>query len=199
MRGIETAGAVATKPPTDPAKPSLSAGIRIIWHPASRYRWKMDVSDLIEALDDLVREAKTLPLTKQARLARQELFGLLDQMRESLPAEMKQARLVVTERQQTAQDATRETDQLLADARRRAAEETSQATVAKLAEREAQQILTDARRQALRVRTVADERADEILSSLDVNLEQFLQAVQRGRESLRDRFGPETAARSSAP
>ena len=148
----------------------------------------MDVSDWIDRLDDLVREAKTLPLTNQVRVARQELFDLLDQIRAIVPGEVTQARRIVKERRQIDEEVMREADRVRAEARERAAEGASQTVVTRLAERQADRILADGRQQARRSRAATDEWADEILATLQLNLEEFLQAVQRGREYMRDRF-----------
>ena len=54
----------------------------------------------------------------------------------------------------------------------------------RLAERQARQILDAAKQREREVRLGAEDYADEILSTLEVNLGKFLAAVQRGREQL---------------
>jgi hypothetical protein len=58
----------------------------------------MDVLVLIDKLDDLVHNAKAVPLTDQVRLDREEIYEILDQMRATIPEEIKQARWIVKER-----------------------------------------------------------------------------------------------------
>lgn len=41
----------------------------------------MDVLALIDRLDDLVHNAKAVPLSDQVRIDREQIFDLLDQMR----------------------------------------------------------------------------------------------------------------------
>src|SRR6266508_2411253 len=131
----------------------------------------MDVLVLIDKLDDLVHNAKAVPLTDQVRIDREEIYEILDQMRATIPEEIKQARWIVKERQE-----------MLAEAREQAAREASQTEIVRLAERQAQDILEDARRQARETRLEMEDWADSILSTLEVNLEKFLGAVKRGRE-----------------
>ena len=57
----------------------------------------MDVLVLIDRLDDLVLNAKAVPLTDQVRLDREEIYEILDQMRATIPEEIKQARWIVKE------------------------------------------------------------------------------------------------------
>src|ERR687898_846965 len=94
----------------------------------------MDVLVLIDKLDDLVHNARPVPLTDQVRVDREEIYDLLDQMRATIPEEIKQARG---------------------------------------RERE--------------IRLGAEDYADEILNTLEVNLQKFLAAVQRGRDRLAGR------------
>src|SRR5262249_16010217 len=147
----------------------------------------MDVLVLIDKLDDLVHNAKAVPLTDQVRIDREEIYDILDQMRATIPEEIKQARWIVKERQEMLAEAKRETDRLLGEAREQAVREASQTEIVKIAERQAQDIIDDARRQARETRLEMEDWADSILSTLEVNLEKFLTAVKRGRERLHER------------
>src|SRR4029077_19747757 len=60
----------------------------------------MDVLVLIDKRDDLVHNAKAVPLTDQVRIDREEIYDILDQMRATIPEEIKQARWIVKERQE---------------------------------------------------------------------------------------------------
>ena len=55
----------------------------------------MDVLVLIDKLDDVVHNARPVPLTDQVRVDREEIYDLLDQMRATIPEEIKQARWIV--------------------------------------------------------------------------------------------------------
>ncbi len=57
----------------------------------------MDVQVLIDKLDDLVHDAKVVPLTDQVRIDKEEIYDILDQLRAILPEEIKQARWIVKE------------------------------------------------------------------------------------------------------
>src|ERR1051325_7309839 len=78
----------------------------------------MDVLVLIDKLDDLVHNAKAVPLTDQVRIDREEIYDILDQMRATIPEEIKQARWIVKERQEMLAEAKRECDRILGEARR---------------------------------------------------------------------------------
>src|SRR5437667_178758 len=146
----------------------------------------MDVLVLIDKLDDIVHNAKAVPLTDQVRIDREEIYDILDQMRATIPEEIKQARWIVKERQEMLAEAKRECDRLIGEAREQAVREASQTEIVKLAERQAQDIVDDARRQARETRLEMEDWADGILSTLEVNLDKFLAAVKRGRGRLHE-------------
>src|SRR5437773_6603026 len=104
----------------------------------------MDVLVLIDKLDDLVHNAKAVPLTGQVRIDREEIYDILDQIRGTIPGEIKQARWIVKERQEMVAGAKRECGRLLGEAREQAGREASQTRIVKLAERQAQEIVEDA-------------------------------------------------------
>jgi len=144
----------------------------------------VDVLELIDKLDDLIHNARPVPLTDQVRIDREAIFELLDEMRSTIPEEVKQARWIVKERQEMLAEARREADRMLAEARERVQHEISQQEVVRQAEREAQDMLEAARQREREVRLGAEDYADEVLGTLEVNLGKFLKAVQRGRERL---------------
>jgi hypothetical protein len=147
----------------------------------------VDVLVLFDRLDDLVHNAKAVPLSDQVRIDREEIFDVLDQMRATIPEEVKQARWIVKERQEMLGEAKRDVDRLLAEARERVGRETSYTEIVKIAERQAQDIVGEARRAAWETKLEIDDWADGILATLDVNLDRFLSAVRRGRQGLQER------------
>ena len=59
--------------------------------------------------------------------------------------------------------------------------------ITRQAERAAEEIVEEAREREREIRLGAEDYADEILVTLEVNLQKFLQAVQRGRDRLQGR------------
>jgi cell division septum initiation protein DivIVA len=147
----------------------------------------MDVLALIDKLDDLVHNARPVPLTDQVRIDREAIYELLDEMRSTIPEEVKQARWIVKERQEMLAEAKREAERILTDSREKAAQTASEQEVVKRAERQAAEIVEEARLREREVRLGAEDYADEVLGTLEVNLGKFLAAVQRGREKLQGR------------
>ena len=150
----------------------------------------MDVLVLIDKLDDLVHNAKPVPLTDQVRVDKEEIYDILDQMRATIPEEIKQARWIVKERQEMLAEAKREAERIVKEARERQERLLGEEEVTKQAERAAEDIVEDARAREREIRLGAEDYADEILSTLEVNLSKFIAAVQRGRERLQGKDEP---------
>ena len=150
----------------------------------------MDVLVLIDKLDDLVHNAKAVPLTDQVRIDREEIYDILDQMRATIPEEIKQARWIVKERQEMLAEAKREAERVVKEARDQSERLISNEEVYKQAERAAEEIIEDARETERQIRLGAEDYADEILNTLEVNLSKFIAAVQRGRERLQGKDEP---------
>jgi pantetheine-phosphate adenylyltransferase len=148
---------------------------------------EVDVLVLIDKLDELVLNARGVPMSNQVRLDRDEIEDIISHMRATIPEEIKQARWIVKERQEMLAEAKREAERMIGEARDHAAREASQQEVVKLAERQAEDVLADARRKAREMRLGADDYADSILENMETNLTKFLSAVQRGREQLSGR------------
>src|SRR6476620_6143379 len=159
----------------------------------------MDVLVLIDKLDDLVHNAKPIPLSDNVRVDKEEIYDLLDQMRATIPEEIKQARWIVKERQEMLAEAKRAAERIVKEARERQNQLVSDEEVTKQAGRAAENIIEDARAREREIRLGAEDYADEILNTLEVNLSKFIAAVQRGRERLQGKGEPARDTRRFVP
>src|SRR6188508_869450 len=147
----------------------------------------MDVLVLIDKLDDLIHNAKPIPLTDNVRVDKEEIYDLLDQMRATIPEEIKQARWIVKERQEMLAEAKREAERIVKEANDEQLRLVSEQEVVKQAENHAEDIVEEARAREREIRLGAEDYADDILNTLEVNLTKFIAAVQRGRDRLQGR------------
>src|SRR5256714_1617938 len=148
----------------------------------------MDVLVLIDKLDDTIHNAKPVPLmADQVRVDKEEIYDILDQMRATIPEEIKQARWIVKERQEMLAEAKREAERILKEARDEQARLINDEEVVRQAERQAEEIIEEARAREREIRLGAEDYADDILNTLEVNLQKFTATVQRGRDRLAGR------------
>ncbi|HEY4687060.1 MAG TPA: hypothetical protein VIH20_02485 [Candidatus Subteraquimicrobiales bacterium] len=144
----------------------------------------MDVMALIDRLEDLVATARKVPFGSMVLLSEQKLYEVIDEMRSSLPEELKQARWIVKERQEMVNEAEKEANRITGEAKEKAKDLAAESEIVKQAEEQAAEILDSARSREREIRLGAEDYADEMLANLEVNLGKLLTAVQRGRDRL---------------
>jgi cell division septum initiation protein DivIVA len=144
----------------------------------------MDIMALIDRVEEIVDNAKGVPFTNQKMVEPDAVYEIIDEIRAQFPDELKQARWIVKERQEMLEEAEKEANRILEEARERARALANEQEVVRLAESQAADILDKARNQEREIRLGAEDYADEMLANLEVNLGKLLTAVQRGRDRL---------------
>ena len=144
----------------------------------------MDVLELINKLDELVRNAKHLPLSREVRVDKDKLDGLLDEMRATIPEEINEARWIVKERAEMLAAAEREAERIVGEAQESQTQLVAEHHLTGQAALAAEEIIDGARAEEREIRLGAEDYADEILGTFEGNLSRFIAAVQRGRERL---------------
>ena len=144
----------------------------------------MDIMALIDRIEEIVESGRAVPFSNQKMVDPDKVFEIVDEIRAQFPDELKQARWIVKERQEMLEEAEKEANRILEEARDRAQAIASEQEVVKLSEQQAAAILDDARAKEREIRLGAEDYADEMLANLEVNLGKLLTAVQRGRDRL---------------
>src|SRR5512135_3413966 len=144
----------------------------------------MDIMALIDRIEEIVDNGRTVPFSNGKIVDPDKVFEIVDEIRASFPDELKQARWIVKERQEMIEEAEKEANRILEEARDRADAMASEQEVVKRANEQAAAVLDSARQQEREIRLGAEDYADEMLANLEVNLGKLLTAVQRGRDRL---------------
>jgi cell division septum initiation protein DivIVA len=144
----------------------------------------MDIMALIDRIEEAMDGSRSVPLMRGRLVDVDKVYEIIDEIRASFPDELKQARWIVKERQEMLEEAEKEANRVLEEARDRAEGMASEQEVVKRANEQAASILDSARQQEREIRLGAEDYADEMLANLEVNLGKLLTAVQRGRDRL---------------
>jgi cell division septum initiation protein DivIVA len=147
----------------------------------------MDVLYLLDQLEEVLGAGSRLPLTSRTLVDEQEVLDILDQIRVSIPEELKEARKVTQERDQLLADAQAEADGILRAADAAAAERVGEHHLVRAAEMRAADIEDRALRQAADIRHEADAYAARVLQKLREQIAQVAQTVDRGLVELESR------------
>jgi vacuolar-type H+-ATPase subunit H len=145
----------------------------------------LDLEAKLLQLQQLVDDAKAVPLSASVMINRAEIDGLLEDMRATLPDELTQARWVIRERDEILERAQTDADRMLTDARGESERLVSEQEVVRTAQREAARIVEEARERGRQIRLEAEDYVDAKLANFEVVLTKTLTAVEKGRARLR--------------
>jgi cell division septum initiation protein DivIVA len=144
----------------------------------------MDLAARIQQLEDMVKEAKSMPLSSSALLNREELLEFVAGMREALPEEIKQARWVVRDREELLAKARREAESLVERAKAEQARLVAQEAVVQAAQDEAERIVSEARDHEHQVRMEADDYVDAKLAQFEITIQRLQELMSQAHEAL---------------
>lgn len=155
--------------------------------PASGRDRATDIIFLIERLQSIIETGKRLPLTTNVVVDQAAMLELIDQLRASVPDEVRQAKRVTEEADRIADRAREEADRILGRAQEQAAVLIEERELVKVAKERAGEILDAAGREAAEVRRGADEYAAGVLIRLEGECIKALTSIKRGIDMLDER------------
>jgi F0F1-type ATP synthase membrane subunit b/b' len=158
----------------------------------------MDLAARIQQLEDLVHEAKSMPLSSSLLINKEEILELVAEMKEELPEEIKQARWIVKDREELLAKARLEAESLVEQARHEQVKMARQEEVVERAKHEAERLLELADAEGRRIRLEAEDYVDGKLAQFETVLvrigdeasgtseaiERTLEQVRAGRDKL---------------
>ena len=143
-----------------------------------------DVFKLLEDLEGYIQGCRHVPMTDKVLVGEETLLDYIDRIRSLLPEELRQARLMVKDREHLMDDARVEVERIFAEANQRIEGMIRESEVVKRAEAAAEEIVAQSRRVAHEIRNNATLYADDVMSNLETSLEQNLDMIRSGREEL---------------
>lgn len=133
---------------------------------------------------------KKLPLTNNVVLDQATVLELIDQLRVSVPDEVRQARRITEEAVRITERAREEGDSIVARAQQQAAQMLEERELVRAAQQRAGEILDQAQGEAQEVRRGADEYAAGVLIRLEGECIKALTSIKRGIDMLDERHRP---------
>jgi vacuolar-type H+-ATPase subunit H len=162
--------------------------------PSPREPESMDIMYLLERLEEVLGAGTRLPFSSRALVDDEECFEIIDQIRLSLPNEIRQARKVNADRDAVIDQARTRAEQIIKGAESEAYELVQNHHIAREAEAQREEIIAQAERRAAQVRREVDDYAYQVLLDLDKRLAGLAGTVRNGLRSLQ----PEVEAEVSA-
>jgi len=146
----------------------------------------MDILQLIDRLEELFNEGKAIPFTHNVAVDEDRMLDIIDQMRISIPEEVKKAQQLLSQKDRVMAQAQEEANRTIEIAREKADELIKKDNVVGEAGRRADQILAQARADAEATRHEADDYIVASLSRVQQEMERLLNQVRNGIRTLEE-------------
>ncbi|HKV31933.1 MAG TPA: hypothetical protein VJT14_13055 [Candidatus Dormibacteraeota bacterium] len=145
----------------------------------------MNIHEAIDRLEYVIAHSRQIPLTRTVVVDQEAVLACIDDLRLSLPDEIKQARWTLQEQQRLLSEAQAEAARTVSKAGERAQTMIGQHDLVKRAEKQAEAIMREASAKAEETRRAADRYASEVMQSLEAQLLRTVATVKKGVEALR--------------
>jgi F0F1-type ATP synthase membrane subunit b/b' len=146
----------------------------------------MDILHLVDRLEELFNESRSIPFTHSVIVDEDRMLDIIDQMRVSIPEEIKKAQQLLAQRDRMLAQAQEEGNRTLALAREKGELLVERDAIVQAAQARADQIIAQSRVECEVTKREADEYVMETLSKLELELDRFLGQVRNGIRSLHD-------------
>ena len=139
----------------------------------------MNIDEILNMIDDMLEEAWSLPFSGGRCVVDEDI-------RLNLPGEIKQAKMIVADRNDIIKSAERQAESALRKAEERARMLIAQEEIVKQAQEKAADIIAQAQMAAKEIRRASHEFSDSILKETEENLSSSLKNVRDTRQALRN-------------
>jgi hypothetical protein len=147
----------------------------------------MDILHLVDRMEEIIKEGRRLPFGHLRLVDERRIWPLVDQMRISVPDDMRRAERIIREKKRTRAQATEEAERIIELARQEAAQLAANHSIARNAEQEAAAIREQARQEARHIVAGADEYAYDVLCDLEQELKRALTIIENGIRAVEER------------
>lgn len=140
----------------------------------------MDILALVDRLEDLFNNSRPIPLTHNVIVDEDKFLDIVDQMRITIPEEVKKAQKLFSEKERLIAQAQEESTRIIAKAREKAEQLTDENVLVQEAKHRADQIIEQARMEAEGIKADGDRYALDSLMDFELKVEQLLNQIQNG-------------------
>jgi len=146
----------------------------------------MDILHLVDRLEELFNVSRSVPFTHSVIVDEDRMLDIIDQMRVTIPDEIKKAQQLLAQRDRMLAQAQEEANRTLAIAREKGEKIIDQDSVVEAAKEKSNAIIAQAERDSDNIRKDADSYTLQTLADLELELERVLGQVRNGVRALQD-------------
>lgn len=144
----------------------------------------MDILHLVDRLEELFNGSRSIPLTHSVIVDEDRILDLIDEMRTSIPEEIKKAQQLLAQRDRLLAQAQEEANRTIVLAREKSSQLIDQNSIVQSAQTRSDQIVAQARLEGEATRRAADDYVIETLTKLEMEMERYLAEVRNGIRTL---------------
>ena len=145
----------------------------------------MEIFNLLETIEDMLENSKTLPFTSKAVLDKDELLDIIKEIRLKLPEELKQAKVIKEEHDRIIEKANEEAKEIVKEADNIIISMIDDHEIPKKAYEQKNKIIENANDMAREISNGTKAYADNILAGVQVTLEDALKVIQNNRKEVK--------------
>jgi cell division septum initiation protein DivIVA len=147
----------------------------------------MDILHLVDRLEELFNKSRPLPFTHNVIVDEDRMLDIIDQMRISIPEEVKKAQQVYAQKDRLLAQAQEEAGRKLSIAQEKADQLVEKDLVVVDAQKRANTIIEQARIEADNIKAGADEYAMEKLIELERSIQVLFNQIRNGIRVLEEK------------
>jgi nitrogen-specific signal transduction histidine kinase len=144
----------------------------------------MDILHLVDRLEELFNESRPFPFTHLIIVDEDRMLDLIDQMRVSIPEEIKKSQQVLVQRDRILAQAQEEANRTINLAREKSEELLNQDPTVQAAQDRATQILSKVKEEAEQSKRESDDYVLDTLRRLELEMDRIQTQVRNGITAL---------------
>ncbi len=151
----------------------------------------IEILYLVDRLENLIASSRRIPLVNQFLVKESDILTIIDQMRTSIPDEIKQARRIIQDKERILTQAQAEANKLMARAREETERALNREGLLRSAEERSQEMLRLADEKAEQLKVEADAYVTETLralrdhlSGIEMEIDRSILSIDKGLASL---------------
>lgn len=144
------------------------------------------VEELLNEIQAIMEDAKAVPLTGgKSLIDTEQIMDIIDEIQDSLPSEVRQAKNIVADRSQIIADAKREADDIIRRAEEKKQQMVDQSEIVRAAHAQANEILNDVKAKTADMRRAAGEFVEDIMKKTDEAISTQLTELRKTRQNIK--------------
>jgi vacuolar-type H+-ATPase subunit H len=144
----------------------------------------MAIEEILDEIENILVDSTRVPFTNKLVIEEDDIIRLLDELRDVLPQEIKDAAKIVSERQRILEEAQKEAQNIVDQAKVYVTKLTDENIISKQAQEQANEIVQQARKAARDLQQESVIYAEDVFKHLESNLQKALEVVQQGHSHL---------------